>query len=235
MSKKVLIKQPAGIGDVFYLQKMAHLLRENGYSIIWPLRSDILWIKDYIDGIEFCSVDDDFYAKEFYLNTREFVVESEDFLFLSPDGIQFQGKRIMESKYLMIGQTDSDWYNYFNFNRNIDKENTLYYDVLGLTDKTQYVFVNKFSNTDIRKSNVIDHLKFDLPTVELKIIEGYTLFDWCKVLENANEIHTVHTSINYVIDKLNLKAKVYRMYQGFHSPEVEYIPFLKKPEFIPNR
>lgn len=233
--KPALIRQPAGIGDVFYLQKMAHILRENGYSIIWPLRPDILWIKEYINDIEFCSIEDDFYAKELYLQTKDFAIEFDDLLFLSPDGIQFPGKRIMESKYHLIGQSDSDWYNYFNFDRKIDKENNLYYDVLGLEDDTEYIFVNKFSNTDVRKSNVIDNLQTNFKIVDLNIIDGYTLFDWCKVIENAVEIHTVHTSINYVIDKLDLKAKVYRMYQGFHSPEVEHIPFFKKPEFIPNK
>lgn len=34
--KVCLIKQPIGIGDVFYLQKFAHILKESGYEIIGP-------------------------------------------------------------------------------------------------------------------------------------------------------------------------------------------------------
>ena len=46
--KYALIKQPIGIGDVFYLQKFAFILKKNGYDVVWPLRDDIFWIKDYV-------------------------------------------------------------------------------------------------------------------------------------------------------------------------------------------
>ena len=134
----------------------------------------------------------------------------------------------------MINESDHDWYNYFNFKRNIDKENDLYYNVLGLTDESQYVFLNNMASVDVKTSNVLDSLSFNFPTVNLQIIKNFTLFDWCKVFENAIEIHTVHTGINYVLDKLNLKAKKYYMYQGLHHSDVQYIPFSKKPKYIPN-
>ena len=38
--------------------------------------------------------------------------------------------------------------------------------------------------------------------------EGVTLFDWIKIFENAEEIHTVETSVYYILEKLNLE-KVY--------------------------
>ena len=36
--KPCLIKQPAGIGDVFFCQKIARIMMQHGYKIIWPLR-----------------------------------------------------------------------------------------------------------------------------------------------------------------------------------------------------
>ena len=42
--KPCIIKQPAGIGDVFFLQKIAHVYRDYGCEIIWPLRDHIFWI-----------------------------------------------------------------------------------------------------------------------------------------------------------------------------------------------
>ena len=231
--KIALIKQPIGIGDVFYLQKFAHVIKSRGYEILWPLRDDVIWIKDYVDGINFCKLSDDFPRKNYYYTGR-FFIQTDDFIFLSPDVFQLQGKRIMESKYLMIKESDHDWYNYFNFKRNIDKENDLYYNVLGLTDESQYVFLNNMASVDVKTSNVLDDLSFNYPTVNLQIIKNFTLFDWCKVFENAIEIHTVHTGINYVLDKLNLKAKKYYMYQGLHHSDVQYIPFSKKPKYIPN-
>jgi hypothetical protein len=231
--KVALIKQPIGLGDVFYLQKFAHLLKTNGYEVIWPLRDDVFWISDYVKGISFCKLSDNFPGKKYYYS-GQVAVEKNNFLFLSPDGFQLPGKRIMESKYLLIGGTDEDWFDYFSFERNIDKENDLYYNVLGLTDDSDFIFINKMASVDPKKSDVLDSLVFDLPLIELKIIPGFTLFDWCKVFENAVEIHTVHTGINYILDKLNLKAKKYYMYQGLHHSDVQYIPFSKQPIFIPN-
>jgi hypothetical protein len=176
---------------------------------------------------------DNFPGKKYYYS-GQVAVEKNNFLFLSPDGFQLPGKRIMESKYLLIGGTDEDWFDYFSFERNIDKENDLYYNVLGLTDDSDFIFINKMASVDPKKSDVLDSLVFDLPLIELKIIPGFTLFDWCKVFENAVEIHTVHTGINYILDKLNLKAKKYYMYQGLHHSDVQYIPFSKQPIFIPN-
>ena len=91
------------------------------------------------------------------------------------------------------------------------------------------------ASVDVRTSDVLNDLTFEYPTVNLRIIENFSLFDWCKVFENAIEIHTVHTGINYILDKLNLKAKKYYMYQGLHHSDVQYIPFSKKPKFIMNK
>ena len=44
--KPCLIKQPAGIGDIFFCQKIARYMAYHGYQIIWPLSPDIIWIKD---------------------------------------------------------------------------------------------------------------------------------------------------------------------------------------------
>lgn len=231
--KTALIKQPIGLGDVFYLQKFAYIIKAMGYQIVWPLRDDIMWLKDYMNEINFCPLSSDFIKKDIYYQDH-FFFEEENFLFLSPDGFRSPGKRIMESKYALINSSDCDWFDYFHFSRNTKKENELYYNVLNLNDSSSYVFLNKMASIDVKYCDVLDNFISDLNIIELQMIEGFTLFDWCKVIEKAQEIHTVHTSINYVIDKLSINAVVYNMYQGLHSPEVEFIPFKKNPKFIPN-
>lgn len=232
-TKTVVIKQPLGLGDVFYLQKMAFKYLDKGWQVVWPLSDNILWVSEYILGPSFCSLHDNFIGKDLYYN-GEFKIEKDDVLFLSPDGYRVPGMRIMNSKYELIDSSDEDWFNYFNFIRNYKKENILYYDILKLNNNSEYVFVNKMANIEIKYSDVIDNITFKYPVIEMQVIPGFTLFDWCKVIENAKEIHTVHTSINYVIDKLDIKASVYNMYQGIHHSDVQFIPFQKKPRFIPN-
>ena len=56
--KPCLIKQPAGIGDIFFCQKIARYMMYHGYDVIWPVLPSISWIKDYIKDIDFPTVED---------------------------------------------------------------------------------------------------------------------------------------------------------------------------------
>ena len=214
-----------------------------GYHVVWPLKDEILWIKDYIPDIEFCSRQDDFPGKQHY--GQDFVILSPQFIYLglmnthfwqNDYGVEDQDTcMVMHSKYLMMQLDWTNWSEGFQFDRKIDKENDLYYNVLGLKDDSEYIFVNRYANTENRRNDQLTFPEFDLPVIDLQILKGFSLFDWCKVIENAQEIHTVHTSMPYLIDRLNIKAEKYYMYQGIHQPNVEHIPFLNNtPVWVPN-
>ena len=214
-----------------------------GYHVVWPLKDEILWIKDYIPDIEFCSRQDEFPGKQHY--GQDFVILSPQFIYLglmnthfwqNDYGVEDQDTcMVMHSKYLMMQLDWTKWSEGFQFDRKIDKENDLYYNVLGLKDESEYIFVNRYANTENRRNDQLTFPEFDLPVIDLQILKGFSLFDWCKVIENAQEIHTVHTSMPYLIDRLNIKAEKYYMYQGIHQPNVEHIPFLNNtPVWVPN-
>ena len=214
-----------------------------GYHVVWPLKDEILWIKDYIPDIEFCSREDEFPGKQHY--GQDFVILSPQFIYLGLMNTHFWQNNygvedqdtcmVMHSKYLMMQLDWTNWSEGFQFDRKIDKENDLYYNVLGLKDDSEYIFVNRYANTENRRNDQLTFPEFDLPVIDLQILKGFSLFDWCKVIENAQEIHTVHTSMPYLIDRLNIKAKKYYMYQGIHQPNVEHIPFLNNtPVWVPN-
>jgi hypothetical protein len=46
----------------------------------------------------------------------------------------------------------------------------------------------------------------------MDILDGFTLFDWSKIIENASEIHTVATSNLFLLETLNLKANKVNIY-----------------------
>ena len=133
--------------------------------------------------------------------------------------------KIMSSKYSMVGLDYSDWKDYFKFERNFDKEDDLYYNVLGLKDDSEFVFINNLYNTDIRDSELLSPENYDLPVVELKIVEGFTLFDWCKVLEKAKSVFTINTSINYLIDVLDTSYERYVIiaHNEQNKREIDYL------------
>ena len=214
MNNKIcLIHQPAGIGDVFFLQYVVRKYMAMGYHVIWPLKDEILWIKDYILDIEFCSKQDDFPGKQYY--GQDVVILSPQFVYLGLDKPHFWGipglggTRLMASKYTVLNLDHKKWAEGFTFKRNREKEEQLYYTVLGLKDDSEYVYVNDFTNTDIRRTGTLANKSYDYPIIENRIIDGFSLFDWTKVLENAKEIHTIPTAVCFIVDVIDTDAKIF--------------------------
>jgi hypothetical protein len=208
-NKICLIHHFAGIGDIFYLQYVARKYMAMGYRIIWPLKDELLWIQDYIVDIQFCSVNDNFPGKEYY--GQDLIIISPQFVYLGimrPHLWDINSPKVMSSKYQVLNLNCENWVEGFKYNRNTEKENELYYNVLGLTDNSEYVYVNSFYNTDNYESNIFANQEYEYPVIENQIIEGYSLFDWCKVLENAKEIHTTPTSVCYLLETIDTKGKL---------------------------
>jgi hypothetical protein len=136
----------------------------------------------------------------------------------------------MKSKYSDLGMDYTDWSNYFTFKRNTKKENDLY-DLLGLNEGDEYIFINR--NYMMRPS-VVPYTKIsnspsdynNLKLIELSIMDGFTIFDWLKVIENAKEIHMIETSLNYILEtkQVKLKADKLNLYSRINNfVEVDYL------------
>jgi hypothetical protein len=67
-------------------------------------------------------------------------------------------------------------------------------------------------------------------------IPGFSLFDWYLVIEKATEIHTVGTSINYIIELLEIESENVFLYKRLpdenHFQNYDYI--LKTHSYIYN-
>ena len=224
--KICLIKQPAGIGDIFFCQTIARYMMHHGYNVVWPVLPAIDWIGEYITDIYFPNIEMDFPGKDIYENGVGYVIEKEGaFISLATADMTHNDGKIMRSKYSMLGMDHKEWQNYFRFERKLDKEDDLYYNVLGLKDDSEFAFINNLYNTDIRDSGYLSKDQFELPTVELRIIDGFTLFDWCKVIEKAKKIYTINTAINYLIDVLDITCDEYVIYahDENNNKEIDYL------------
>ena len=211
--KPCIIKQPAGVGDVFFLQKIANMYRHSGHEIIWPLCDNIFWISEYISDITWYKL------SEWMMDSRSKIfnyagfVDNEEVVYIdcstADRTFNTDPTRIMSAKFGLVGFDHTDWGNYFKFNRKKDKEDELYYDVLGLKDDSEYSYVNDIVHTDIRKTGRLGNIEYEYPVVDNRIVEGFTLFDWSKVLINAKEIHTIPTAVCFIVDVIDTKAKVF--------------------------
>jgi hypothetical protein len=138
----------------------------------------------------------------------------------------------MEAKYQMVGLDYNGWQEYFTFNRNFIKENELYYNVLGLKDDEKYTLISKTWGTQPNFASKDVYYESKDNVVEIKLIDGYTLFDWSKVIEKANEISIVDTSFNYIIEKLDINAKKLFLNSRFTPSNFSHIINLFKKDWI---
>jgi len=74
MSKICLIKQPAGIGDIFACLKIAKTIQaETEYNrVIWPVASVYSYLNEYLiaNDILFCKEEDSFDFKSVYTSSH---------------------------------------------------------------------------------------------------------------------------------------------------------------------
>lgn len=209
MGKTVLINQPCGIGDIFFLQKIVHLNLERGNNVIYPINDNLLFLNDYIkfDNLKFVSINSDFEYKEIF-NYPEYFENEHLIYYPCCTADRYVSGCVMRAKYRRFGIDWEDWSEYFRYQRNCDKENDLFYNVLNLDDEMEYNFVNKTFGT-IPHSRVHEEVypKKDLINIEMRLIEGYTIFDWLKVIENSTNFYSVDTAILFLMEKTTLRCE----------------------------
>ena len=184
--KPCIIKQPAGVGDVFFLQKIAHVYRDTGHEIIWPLRDHIFWISEYIPDITWYKLSEWMMDPRSQIFNYAGFADNEELVYIdcstADRTFNTDPTRIMSAKFGLVGMKHTDWGKYFKFDRKKDKEDELYYDVLGLKDDSEYSYVNDIVLTDIRDAGRLGGKEYDYPVIKNEVLEGFSLFDWTKVL-----------------------------------------------------
>ena len=209
--KYVLLEQPTGLGSILYIQKAVSLFHDKGYKIIWPVIPDYFYLKEYITeyNIDFYDINSEFPFKHLYSTKRKDArihKEENDTILYLPFGnshghFGWDWRHAMRTKYQLIGNNDTNWQSHLKFVRNPERENNLRKE-FGLEQDERFVFVNSF----FRGLFEVQESQFEVKT-DLKIVKNDTkprhIFDYCWLLENAKEIHTVETSLCYLIDVLN--------------------------------
>lgn len=195
MSRICYINQPRGLGDILICEPIAKFYKTMGYDITYWVTDEYLWIKDYIKYVNFISTNDNYCSEREVIHTYEIVYLP---LYFKQMSNQEEWNRTgwLYDKY-RVAKLDPMLWKTFSFERNIEKENTLYNE-LELEGK-DYILVNGNSSSGGRTLNV----ESDLHKVDMVFLNGYTMLDWCKVIENSKEFHTVITSAVFPAINLN--------------------------------
>lgn len=230
MHKTLTIKQPGGIGDIFYTQKIAKKILSNKIAdrVLWPVFPTFHYISNYINypGLFFES---ELQFSQYALKNFE-VVNLQDADRIHPD------VSLMTAKYKLVGLDESDWVDYFEFNRDLGRENKLF-ELLQLDKDSEYILTSQMYGSPPHSKR--RNIKFENPdnkrVVNIQYFNGVNIFDWCGVLENASEIYMIDTSFMYLMEKLNLKSKkncLYSRYNPANFNVVKHIPQNVNWEYI---
>lgn len=193
---RLLIVQPFGLGDIIFTQT---LIRSMGYTdITWPV------VDAYVDDCNRAYPDIKFIPiskSPVDLNDKRDMVRAgyRTLPIRFSDTIQsVPYNRVMAAKYDMFGAKWEFWRNKAMWNRDRKREQSLW-DLLELEGKSYTVVNNRFGWQGDKQVFIPE---IDGEAVQVRNIHGYSLFDWAMVFERAWQIHTVSTSILFILDLL---------------------------------
>lgn len=223
-NKTAVILQPFGIGDSIWCQTIAQRFKDAGYHILWPVLPQFVeGLSRAYPGIEFVDAHKvqgvDFDAKvQKVINGMLHVP-----IRWCVEIMNVPYHMCMMSKYDMYGWDWRDWKSHGMWVRDYEREKALFYDVLGLKDGDEYTLCSMTYRSD-NKGRV--GIKLPGKVVDLKVIEGYSLFDWALVIERAKEVHAVSSAILYVLELLDLKQPLHlykRLPEETHFDNVQFL------------
>ena len=198
------------LGDLLFIEPIIKHLTNQGNTIIWPVKDQYLWIKDYFyyPGIVKQSqynIDyEDIKIRPDYIPLR---FATPLFRETDPHSGQFH-EHFMLDKYRLL-DLPLDMWRTLGWNRNYEKEDQLFKQ-LGLSGGDDYTLVNMFFKDIYEPQPEMAATEWiGGKTVFMKPIEGFTLLDWTKVILQASSIHTVETALIDMIEVLPVNAELH--------------------------
>lgn len=232
MKKTALMLQLWGLGDCIFIQSLANDFINEGYEIVWPVKDHFVnWLNYAYPSMKFIPMS---------IVRPEMMEIKQD---REIDGIRVLPVRFAEhilgrpykmhmvSKYDLYNKNWTMWKRDAMPVRNITREKELRSE-LGLKKGMKYNFVHtKFGGEGQHKIDI--HPNNDYPCIEMRMNDGYSLFDYAGVIENAEAIFAVSSATLYLFEILDLKAgEVHIFNRTPIERNLDYVRFLFTKDYI---
>jgi hypothetical protein len=231
-SKLLIVQQYFGAGDIIFCQSIAHHFIQQGYKVLWPVEKhfvegfnraypDVLFVdRNLMSGFDF---ENKKYREE--AGVRLLPLRYSEYLMGRPY------KFHMVSKYTYLDLDWVIWRKHARPIRDMEKENRLL-NALGIENGQEYNFTQTLFGSSLQRPINIE-VSNGLPNIELCAVEGFSLFDWCSVIERATNIHAVSSATLYLFEILHLAAKSIHLYvRKPVEQDFEYVNFLFTKPYI---
>lgn len=234
----ILPLQAFGIGDIIFCQTLVRKVA-NGNPIIWGTLPhfvdglnraypDIKFVDYKTLGIDYdCKEHKEIHHAELGACTL-LPIRWADVILKVPYN------DCMRAKYQLYGLDWRDWREEAMWVRTQNEYQLCDYQLgeWGSESIKAYTLINDTFGSDSKfKVDINVYSKWKL---HMQSVPKYSIFDWAYILENVSTIHTVSTSIIYMLEMLDLRAKEIHLYnrpikgQGFEN--IDYI--LQKHKYI---
>jgi hypothetical protein len=227
----LIVLQPHGLGDHIFCQSLVNQLADMDH-VIWPV------LPHFIEGLKRAYPEVSWVPAGILRSTEniksDIVVNGNRVIPIRWADSITKGpyKDCMRSKYDLYGLDWNSWKD-FGYKRDFIREMYLFNDVLKINQDEPFRLINnRFTSNEGKKVVIPESDK--IRNIEMKSIHGFSLFDWSMVIERATEIHTVGTSINYLIELLDVESQEIVLYKRLpdenHYQNYDYI--LKRHNYI---
>lgn len=217
--KNCLIYQPCGLGDIIWIQPILDRYINDGYKVHLPvidLYYDMLATQLQKPNLIWYHESQNFPLKEFYGTHMTVNTETDIYVPVSFANYYLKNCSIMASKYYYTNTPLSNWHKSFSLTRNEEREQKLI-NVYNINLKKPFTLLNMTYGTPpnhVVRSTPKIHT--DNQVIEMSFEKDkkhqFNLFDWIGVIEKATEIHTVETSLCYLVDKYSKTDNIF-MYE----------------------
>jgi len=195
-----------GVGDCIFTQTLINAIA-NGSPIIWGVMSQFVegLNRAYpnVQWVDYKTLDIDFERKEDVIIGDKHIIPIR----FADQMMQAPYSTCMAMKYKMYSLDWKVWRQDAMWQRDTAKETELQ-TVLGIADGERYNLINKHFRSNNTGAADID-VNNGLRNVYMHTLEGFSLFDWYLIIQNAVEIHTVNTAILYILELMDISMPIH--------------------------
>lgn len=233
--KKILILQPGGLGDIIFVMAIAQQYVKDGYVVDFPLYNTHLEnpsLQKYFPEVNLISMDNFTLTKFEHYNQKKYALaidlyEDDTYLTIPVGGSPLRSKQAtqhMKNKYDFLNLKLDLWRD-IKIKRDFSSEKKLM-KKLGIESGSEYNLINENHHHRFNKINI--PVNPNENNIYMSKMDGFSLFDWIGVMVNAKSIHTVGSSIVFLLELYDMSNDIH-IYRRADKPHSTYDYLLKKP------
>lgn len=138
--------------------------------------------------------------------------------------------------YKMAGVDFNKKWDNFYLKRNLDKEKEVYYDIIGLKDNEEFVFIHEdiYNKTEDRTINR-KYINSSIRVISITDYDNVSILDTTYVIEKSKEAHLINSSFRTFIDLMNINHNNLYYHKYTRSNPAEQVAVRLPWKIIENR